>query len=238
MGTKNKPGTFDCYAAAAPDEPMFTLLGRDPVASILVNLWVRIRRTIGCTEPEKLAEAELCAGNMAAWARTLGKEQKIALSQQTMQQIGRERERLPDLRSGITHHFIIVAKCHKLKCVAGKVDDTDVVCNTCNGTGLEEVDGYITTGLYPDGRVGEIFVKVGGHASDRFVMLDQWAIAFSVALQHGATLAELCGKFTAQCFWPDGPTDNDAIKRCTSIVDYVCKWLRLQYGPKEVEAQS
>ncbi len=149
------------------------------------------------------------------------------------------RERLPDSRKGITHHFVIIAKCHKLKCVAGKVDDTDVVCSNCSGTGVEEVDGYITTGLYPDGRVGEIFVKIGGHASDRFVMLDQWAIAFSVALQHGATLAELCGKFTAQCFWPDGPTDNDAIKRCTSIVDYVCKWLQLQYGPKkEAEVQS
>jgi hypothetical protein len=139
------------------------------------------------------------------------------------------RERLPDDRSGITHHFIVVAKCHKLKCVAGKVDDTDVLCSNCNGTGLEEVDGYIQTGLYPDGRVGEIFVKVG-HASDRFVMLDQWAIAFSVALQHGAPLEELCRKFRGQIFWPDGPTDNDKIKRCSSLVDYCVRWLMLKYG--------
>lgn len=37
MGTKNRPGTFDCYAAAGPDEPLFVLLGRDPVAPLLVR---------------------------------------------------------------------------------------------------------------------------------------------------------------------------------------------------------
>lgn len=38
MGTKNNPGTFDCYANAAPDEPMFVLLGRDKHAPLLVRL--------------------------------------------------------------------------------------------------------------------------------------------------------------------------------------------------------
>jgi len=139
------------------------------------------------------------------------------------------RERLPDFRPGHTHHFIIVAKCHKLKCVAGKVEGTDVACSTCDGNGVEEIDGYITTGLYPDGRLGEIFVKVG-RASDKFIMLDQWAIAFSVALQYGAPMEVLCKKFRGQNFWPDGPTDNDKIKRCSSLVDYCVRWLMLKYG--------
>jgi hypothetical protein len=43
MGTKNNPGEFDCYAAAEPDEPLFTLLGRDPLASHLVRLWAALR---------------------------------------------------------------------------------------------------------------------------------------------------------------------------------------------------
>lgn len=29
MGTKNQPGSFDCYANAKGDEPLFVLLGRD-----------------------------------------------------------------------------------------------------------------------------------------------------------------------------------------------------------------
>ena len=39
MSTKNNPGNFDCYANAAPDEPMFVLLARDPIAPILVRIW-------------------------------------------------------------------------------------------------------------------------------------------------------------------------------------------------------
>ncbi len=43
MGTKLKPGAFDCYANAAPDEPMFVLLARDESAPKLVRNWVRER---------------------------------------------------------------------------------------------------------------------------------------------------------------------------------------------------
>lgn len=43
MGTKNSPGKFDCYEAADPDEPLFTLLGRDPLAGHLVSLWAKVR---------------------------------------------------------------------------------------------------------------------------------------------------------------------------------------------------
>jgi hypothetical protein len=39
MGTKNNPGTYDCYDKAEPDEPMFVLLARDPTASTFVRAW-------------------------------------------------------------------------------------------------------------------------------------------------------------------------------------------------------
>lgn len=44
MGTKNNPGNFDCYTNAEPDEPMFILLGRDPLAPALVKIWAAMRR--------------------------------------------------------------------------------------------------------------------------------------------------------------------------------------------------
>lgn len=69
MGTKNNPGKFDCYAAAEPDEPMFVLLGRDPVAGSLVRAWVRVRRVLGWGKPEKMTEALECADAMDEWAR-------------------------------------------------------------------------------------------------------------------------------------------------------------------------
>lgn len=68
MGTKNNPSEFDCYSKALPDEPMFTLLGRDALASDFVELWahlnnaapldafetfVRLYRQIKMTEVDK-----------------------------------------------------------------------------------------------------------------------------------------------------------------------------------------
>lgn len=39
MATKNKPGEFDCYANADPDEYMFVLLARDSSAAFVVRVW-------------------------------------------------------------------------------------------------------------------------------------------------------------------------------------------------------
>lgn len=72
MGTKNNPGAFDCYAAAEPDEPMFVLLGRDPHAPVLVELWAILRAKAGEDE-EKVAEALACSDAMARYSLTLGK---------------------------------------------------------------------------------------------------------------------------------------------------------------------
>ncbi len=40
MGTKAEPGEFDCHAAAAPDEPTFTLRANDPIAPEVVRFWL------------------------------------------------------------------------------------------------------------------------------------------------------------------------------------------------------
>lgn len=70
MGTKTNPGAFDCYANAAPDEPMFVLLGRDKHAAVLVNLWAYMRHADGET-PEKVTEAVMCADAMVDYRARL-----------------------------------------------------------------------------------------------------------------------------------------------------------------------
>ncbi|MDB4942987.1 MAG: hypothetical protein JWP97_2521 [Labilithrix sp.] len=67
MGTKNRPGTYDCYANAHPDEPMFVLLGRDPMAADLVDEWARLRE-LRDGPSAKVQEARTCARAMRAWA--------------------------------------------------------------------------------------------------------------------------------------------------------------------------
>ena len=64
MGTKIKPGKFDCYEKAEPDEPMFVLLARDKTAALVVELWMLQQTEI---DDEKLQEAKECAAAMRKW---------------------------------------------------------------------------------------------------------------------------------------------------------------------------
>lgn len=68
MGTKNNPGAFDCYDNAAPDEPMFILLARDPAAPALVRAWADEREALRGVTPKTL-EARACADAMLAWRK-------------------------------------------------------------------------------------------------------------------------------------------------------------------------
>jgi hypothetical protein len=73
MGTKLNPGRFDCYARALPNEPMFTLLARDPSAPFIIDQWAK-QRTADIaqgicpdSDGEKVKEAYECAERMRAW---------------------------------------------------------------------------------------------------------------------------------------------------------------------------
>lgn len=71
MGTKNNPGPFDCYAKAGPDEPIFVLRAKDPLAPALVRLWAHVRRVYDSAKGEhdasKYSEAMSCALQMETW---------------------------------------------------------------------------------------------------------------------------------------------------------------------------
>ena len=75
MGTKHKPGDYDCYANAEPDEPLFVLLARDASAPELVEQWAdtRLQAITAGTKPMSdyamVREARECAQAMRAWRR-------------------------------------------------------------------------------------------------------------------------------------------------------------------------
>jgi hypothetical protein len=51
MSSRNEPSQFDAYSKAEADEPVFTLLGRDPVAPALIEAWAYLRSgQIGAAE--------------------------------------------------------------------------------------------------------------------------------------------------------------------------------------------
>ena len=72
MGTKKDPGVYDCYAKAEPDEPMFVLLARDPIAPALVDRWANRAEAAG-KDVGKVAEARKLAEEMRAWAKSRAK---------------------------------------------------------------------------------------------------------------------------------------------------------------------
>lgn len=90
-------------------------------------------------------------------------------------------------------------------------------------------EGYITVGMYDDGSPGEIFVRMAKEGSVIAGLMDSFATAVSLSLQHGVSLACLCDKFKGTRFEPSGFTGNQSIPIATSIMDYLFRWLALRF---------
>ncbi|HWE87643.1 MAG TPA: vitamin B12-dependent ribonucleotide reductase [Terracidiphilus sp.] len=110
------------------------------------------------------------------------------------------RHRLPEERASVTHKFSIAGH-----------------------------EGYITVGLYPTGQPGEIFIKMAKEGSTVSGLMDSFATAISLALQHGVPLRVLCEKFAHTRFEPSGWTGNQQIGYAKSLMDYIFRWLNLRF---------
>jgi ribonucleoside-diphosphate reductase alpha chain len=110
------------------------------------------------------------------------------------------RHKLQDERASITHKFNIAGH-----------------------------EGYITVGLYPNGTPGEIFITMAKEGSTVSGLMDSFALAVSIALQHGVPLKLLCEKFEHTRFEPSGWSNNPDIGFAKSIMDYIFRWLHLRF---------
>ncbi len=119
------------------------------------------------------------------------------------------RRRLPDTRDSITHKFN----------VAGH-------------------EGYLTVGLYEDGLPGELFITMAKEGSTIGGLMDSLGTATSVALQYGVPIQSMVNKFTHQRFEPAGMTSNRDIPFAKSLVDYIFRWMGMQFihGYREANA--
>ncbi len=118
------------------------------------------------------------------------------------------RRRLGDERQGLTHKFSIAGH-----------------------------DGYITVGMYEDGTPGEIFIRMAKEGSTISGLMDSFATAVSLALQHGVPLRLLVDKFSHTRFEPSGWTGNPDISRASSIMDYLFRWLGTKFLPQRPAEQ-
>src|SRR5579862_285410 len=91
-------------------------------------------------------------------------------------------------------------------------------------------EGYITVGLYPDGTPGELFITMAKEGSTVSGLMDSFACAVSIALQHGVPLKLYCDKFAHTRFEPSGWSGNPDIGYAKSIMDYIFRWLDLRFS--------
>src|SRR5713101_4363945 len=90
-------------------------------------------------------------------------------------------------------------------------------------------EGYIIVGLYPNGEPGEIFIKMAKEGSTVSGLMDSFALAVSISLQHGVPLKLFCEKFAHTRFEPSGWSSNTDIGFAKSIMDYIFRWLQLRF---------
>ena len=119
---------------------------------------------------------------------------------------GVTRRRLPDERRALTHKF-----------------------------SLGGHEGFVTVGLYEDGKPGEIFLLMAKEGSTISGLMDSFAQAVSVALQYGVPLQILVDKFTHSRFEPSGFTNNPEIPMAKSVMDYIFRWLASKFLSPEAQ---
>jgi len=119
------------------------------------------------------------------------------------------RERLPDTRRSITHKFDVSGH-----------------------------EGYLTVGLYDDGRPGEVFITMAKEGSTVGGLMDCFGTAISMSLQYGVPLEVLVNKFSHTRFEPMGFTKNPDIRIAKSLVDYIFRFLGIMFLPGFKEANA
>jgi len=90
-------------------------------------------------------------------------------------------------------------------------------------------EGYLTIGLFEDGMPGEIFIKMSKEGSTLSGLIQGFCRAFSLALQYGLAVQDAVDRFRGMRFDPMGPTSNPDIPEALSILDYVARYLELNY---------
>jgi ribonucleoside-diphosphate reductase alpha chain len=107
-----------------------------------------------------------------------------------------QREKMPAERASVTHKFSIGGH-----------------------------EGYITVGVYEDGRPGEIFIKMSKEGSTLSGIMDGLALTVSIGLQYGVPLKVYVDKLLNTRFEPSGITANPKIRFVSSVLDYIARWL-------------
>jgi ribonucleoside-diphosphate reductase alpha chain len=96
----------------------------------------------------------------------------------------------------------------------------------------DEFVGYITTGMYDDEAIGEIFLEIAKEGSFVSGIMDAFVTSVSIGLQHGIPLSTFARKFKHAGFGPSGmvigaPEGLQGFYK--SVLDYLFHYLEHRY---------
>src|SRR6056297_522923 len=93
---------------------------------------------------------------------------------------------------------------------------------------------YLRTGEYDNGQIGEIFVDMHREGAAFRSLMNCFAIAISLGLQHGVPLEEFVDAFVFTKFEPSGMVNGSPhVKMSTSVIDYIFRELAVTYLGRE-----
>jgi ribonucleoside-diphosphate reductase alpha chain len=98
-------------------------------------------------------------------------------------------------------------------------------------------EGYLTASSYPEGGLGEVFLRMSKQGSTLAGVMDAFSIAISIGLQYGVPLETYVSKFTNMRFEPAGMTDDPDVRMAVSLMDYIFRRLALDFLPYEHRAE-
>jgi ribonucleoside-diphosphate reductase alpha chain len=213
LADENLP-VFDCAFAPATGDRSISYLGHlKMVAAVQPFISGAISKTINM--PEDTTAQEIEEAYMQGWRMGLKaiaiyrdgckRSQPLTTSKEKGEKEPLEagkpmRKKLPDERQAITHKFSVSGH-----------------------------EGYLTVGLYEDGKPGEIFVVMAKEGSTISGLMDGLATSISIALQYGVPLKTLVTKFSHTRFEPSGFTNNPQIPIAKSVMDYIFRWLASKF---------
>jgi len=102
---------------------------------------------------------------------------------------------------------------------------------------VADCKGFVNVGEYPDGRPGEIFIRISKQGSTLAGIMDAFAISVSYGLQYGVPLRAYIETLTNTRFEPAGMTDDPDIRIASSLVDYIFRRLAVDYLGYEERAE-
>jgi ribonucleoside-diphosphate reductase alpha chain len=94
---------------------------------------------------------------------------------------------------------------------------------------------YLQTGEYEDGTLGEIFLTMHKEGATFRSVMNCFAVAVSLGLQHGVPLEEFVNAFVGTKFEPNGIVNGEdtRVRMASSLMDYVFRELAIEYLGRE-----